>query len=546
MRRLPYLIVLLVSMSLLLANVGHAWAPTAPSLTDSQTAGLGGYGAAVNGNLQTASAWDQLSDAYRGGEEAEEGREDAVAAGNTDNTDTWDASIAAFDQGVANAQGAVTNGQAIDAAEDLQEGNDDPEIDYLADDVINTNQAQFDLNMGASDARIDQGESLQDAAEAYDEGEDEDARDSEFAATQSGEEAENLEGQSDELDNDVEDANGALDDAAPTAPAEPTAPVTTTTPPTTTTPELPSQDLADQVEMTPDELATAAYNFDMSPQEYVDYLSGLDEGEDEDEEDGKADEPAPPPVVGAWSYNDPASWIKGYEDYDALAAWLLGDKDADIQERQDELRDKFCKGIGAAFVEDCAIAKMCQSELYDFEDIDGVVVGRTASGELISVMHVEGWRTPAAVFINETTGEVFTDIQRYLYKATWNVNMAKLAAPGAGAITELVGVNVNGFNVLFKENGVVKHRYYEDWYMLNASQSMGFTNANPFLTRSNKYYDELCLVLQTPIDVSLGTGLGTKSYKEICNDIVEHTGDPTLMYRIGTPGTPPPGTSSGF
>jgi len=254
---------------------------------------------------------------------------------------------------------------------------------------------------------------------------------------------------------------------------------------------------------------------------------------------------------GSWSYNDPSSWIKGYEDYDALAGWLLGTKDAETQKRQDELREDFCEGmggIGAALVKDCAIAQMCESELYDFEDIEGVVVGLTASGELISVMHAEGWRTPGGVFINETTGEVFTDVSRYLYKATWYVNMAKLEAPGAGAITELVGVNVNGYNVLFKENSVIKHRYYEDWYMLNASESHGFTNANPFLTYSNNYYDELCLVLQTPIDVTLGIGLGTKSYSEICNDLVEHTGDPTLLYRIGTspPGTPPPGTSGGF
>ena len=214
------------------------------------------------------------------------------------------------------------------------------------------------------------------------------------------------------------------------------------------------------------------------------------------------------------------------------------------------MRDKFCEGMGAAIVKDCAIAKLCESELYDFEDIDGVVVGMTSSGELISVMHAEGWRTPSMVFINETTGEVFTDVQRYLYKATWNVNMAKLEAPGAGAITKVTGP-VNRYNVLFKEKvgevDVVKYSYYEDWYPLNASETHGLTNANPFLTYSNNYYDKICLVLETAIDVSLGIGLGTKSYKEICNDIVEHTGDPTLLYRIGTPpGTPPPGVSGGF
>ena len=252
---------------------------------------------------------------------------------------------------------------------------------------------------------------------------------------------------------------------------------------------------------------------------------------------------------GSWSYNDPSSWIKGYEDYDALAGWLLGDKAVDIQKRQDELRDKFCEGmgvIGKVLVKDCAIAQMCESELYDFKDIDGVVVGRTASGEFISVMHAEGWRTTGAVFINETTSEVFPGTQRYLYKATWYVNMAKLAVPGAGAITQVANP-VNGYNVLFKENGVVKYRYYDDWYMLNASESQGLTNANPFLTYSNNLYDEICLWLQTPIDVSLGIGLDSKSYQYICNDIVEHTGDPTQMLMVGAAtGTPPPGVSGGF
>jgi len=265
------------------------------------------------------------------------------------------------------------------------------------------------------------------------------------------------------------------------------------------------------------------------------------------EDQAEADRIAAMVDATKWSYNSPGSWIKGYEDYDALAGWLLGSKDEETQARQDELRDQFCEGmgvVGAALMEDCAIATMCESELYDFEDIDGVVVGLTSSGELISVMHAEGWRTPGMVFINETSGEVFTDVSRYLYKATWNVVMQSFS--GGTALVKVTNP-VNRYNVYFKENSVVKYEYYEDWYTLNASETHGLTNSNPFLTYSNNYYDELCLVLETAIDVSLGIGLGTKSYKEICNDLVEHTGDPTQLYLLGTPpGTSPPGVSGGF
>ena len=268
----------------------------------------------------------------------------------------------------------------------------------------------------------------------------------------------------------------------------------------------------------------------------------------EDETEGPPGPPVAddPPAAGdslgkqGWDYADPGEWVQGYEDWDALSDWLLGGKDEETEARRNELRNKFCEGIGALVLKDCAVAKMCESEVQDFEDMDGLVVGMTSSGDFISVMHAEGWRTPGMVFINETTGEVFTDAQRYLYKATWNVVMANVA----GVMTKVTNP-VNGYNVQFKENGVIKHRYFDDWYMLNATESHGFSEGTPFVSYSNKYYDELCLVLQTPIDVTLGPGLGSKSYSEVCNDIVEHTGTPTLLEQLGG-GTPPPGVNPGF
>jgi len=248
---------------------------------------------------------------------------------------------------------------------------------------------------------------------------------------------------------------------------------------------------------------------------------------------------------GGLGWADPGEWVSGYENYDALAGWLFGGKDEETEKDKDRMREKFCKAMGAPVMKDCAIATMCASELYDFEDIDGVVVGRTASGEFISVMHAEGWRTPGMVFINETTGEVFTEARRYLYKVTWSVNMARLAEPGAGVLTKVTGP-VNGYNVYFQYNEEVKYTYFdEDWYMLNASETHGLTEANPFIRYSNNEYNKICLWLQTPIDVSLGIGLGSTSYQYICNDIVEHTGDPTLLEQAGG-GTPPPGVSGGF
>jgi len=552
MRRLPYLIiVLLVSLSpLALANGGPivaggqtpsvtttttpppatttttttTSAPTdpAPPPTTSAGAGMASWGAAWGGDIQTSVGLSQLSDAFGQQEDAQAGRTDA-GGDDGPNVGVWDQSIAAGGQAVSNAWAAVANGQTIDVAwdikGDLTDDDEDKIANNAADRVIETNQGQMDANMGASDARISESEDRQGQAEDLDNGgQPENAAENGVAADARGEEADALEALSDLSDKSVDLGVVALQQGMVGGEEGKEASKT-------------ALDASKDAETEAEKAAKALEDKAAKAKAKAEAAEAL---------------AAVPDVsfgAAVLSFVNPANIVQGYEDYDALAGWLLGIKDADAKKRQDELRDKFCEGMGAAI---CAIAKLCESELYDFEDIDGVVVGLTASGELISVMHAEGWRTTGAVFINETTGEVFPGVQRYLYKATWNVDMAKLAAPGAGAITKLVGP-ANGYNVVFKENSVVKHSYYDDWYLLNASESHGFTNANPFLTYSNNYYDELCLVLQTPIDVKLGTGLSSKSYSEICNEIVEHTGDPTLMYRIGTPpGTPQPGTSPGF
>ena len=215
---------------------------------------------------------------------------------------------------------------------------------------------------------------------------------------------------------------------------------------------------------------------------------------------------------------NPVKIVGYYKDFKALAG-LFGD-DEEIQERVTEIRKKICGKIPIFAGEACWKSKLCEKHVDTVSSDPGMLVTVTPTGKIIPVIHVEGWRTPKAVFINETTGEITSSFSR-LYKITYLV-----VNPSED--------DENGYNLLLKSGGNIKYRRFLDnqgnpkFKFLNVSESDGMSGSFPLMFYSTKEYDEVCIVMKESIEVSHSIADVT-STKEVCNTLAEHTGAPTTL-----------------
>jgi len=245
--------------------------------------------------------------------------------------------------------------------------------------------------------------------------------------------------------------------------------------------------------------------------------------------------------VGQAAFNrvsSPTGLVSTYKEWRNIAQGvtsMFGDSTR-ASRRKQEMRQALCKAaVGVILSQECATARLCENNIERIVDIKGLTVTVSPTGDAIPVMHIQAWKNPKMIFINETTGVVEKNKFYRLYKITWYVNNAAQAPPvgvtrvGDPLTTPAAPTGAqNGYNIVFYKDGVEKHRYFDNFRQLNVSQSDGRTNADPFISYSQNEYDEVCIVLLYPMKIRLSL-IDDREVSRQCTPIVDIQGEPTSI-----------------
>lgn len=188
-------------------------------------------------------------------------------------------------------------------------------------------------------------------------------------------------------------------------------------------------------------------------------------------------------------------------EYTGLGGWSsLFIDEKDLQEYRDTVQDYMCKSILFGGI-DCWTSEICETYA-DVEPPSGVLLTKSASGELTSSAHIEATRSYPATFNNGTTGT--QQVTEFVYTLTYAIQNAN---------EDELSYNI----VFFPRN----YRAFRQNAILKQGESANILLQQAIVQPSKNFYNKVCLVFNPGISDESG-----EAVTRVCNTICGGVFDP--------------------
>lgn len=187
-------------------------------------------------------------------------------------------------------------------------------------------------------------------------------------------------------------------------------------------------------------------------------------------------------------------------EYTGLGGWSsLFIDDKDLQKYRDTVQDYMCKSILFGGI-DCWTSKICEN-FADVEPANGVLLTKSAGGEISGSAHIEATRSYPATFNNGTSGT--GQVTEFVYTITYAIQNSK---------EDELQYNI----VFFPRN----YRAFRQNAILKQGESASIPLQQAIVQSSKNFYNQVCLVF-TPAITSADGEEVTKVCNTICGGVFD-------------------------